>query len=265
MQDMASTPDAPKTPKRLCFFNHAGGVGKSTVVRDVGYLLAEQGQRVLLIDADPQANLTSWLGVRSGVKLEDTLYAAIFGERRLPVPLEVHGMSLIPSHLDLAKAELQLAGVVMGVTRLRSAVVSADSYDYVLIDPPPSLGQLSALAVIAADRLVVPVPTNVKGFEGVRTVVEMVREYQEASPELAIGFFALTLYDERTRHDRDSLAALSELSRIAPVSTPLAYRPAAYRDASLAGIPVPAFAPGSAADRELRQLTRELTAALETR
>lgn len=263
--------------KVLTFFNHAGGVAKTSTVRDVGFVLAELGRRVLLIDLDPQANLTSWLGVTDDISLTQTVYPAVLGEAdsdegdpesaevlTLPEPLHVHGMDLIPSHLNLAMVEREILTVFMGVVRLREAVRRLSGYDYVLIDPPPSLGQLSALAVVAADRVVVPLPTNRKGLDGIPTVIKMVREYRRAAPRLDIALFVLTQHDRRTRHDRDSLEIIrQQLTAVAPVSTPLGSRPAYYSDAQVEGMPIPLFAPGSDADREIRQVTKELLARME--
>ncbi len=250
----------------LTFFNHAGGVGKTSSVRDIGYVLADLGFRVLLIDADPQANLTSWLGASERVHLHQTISPAILGEGddlRLPSPIRVHNLDLIPSRLDIARIEPQLVGIIMGVTRLRNAIRRLSGYDFVLIDPPPSLGQLSALAVIAADHVIVPMPTNSKGLEGLDTVMTMVKQYRQAAPGLAISFFILTQHDKRTRHDKDSLASIrTELPSLAPISSPLNSRPAVYKDAQLAGQPIPVFAPGDLAEEEIRVVTSELLEAL---
>jgi len=259
--------------RALTFFNHAGGVAKTSSVRDVGFMFAKTGFRVLLIDADPQANLTRWLGVRERIGLHQTIFPAVLGngigddgELALPRPISVHGFDLIPSHLDIARIEPQLVGIIMGVTRLRNAIRKLKDYDFVLIDPPPSLGQLSALSVIAADQIVVPVPTNSKGLEGLPTVINMVRQYRQAAPNLKVAFFLLTQFDERTRHDRDSLASIrAELSAIAPVSSPMNSRPAVYKDAQAAGQPIPIFAQGSKADQEVRAATSELLEALGVR
>jgi chromosome partitioning protein len=253
----------------ISFFNHAGGVGKSSAARDLGYVMASLGFKVLLIDADPQANLTAWLGVREEVALKQTLYSAVIGESdslSLPAPLEAHGLHLVPSTLELARLEPQLIGVIMGVTRLRTAIRRLSGYDFVLIDPPPSLGQLSALSVIASDYVVVPVPTNVKGFEGVKTVVQMVQEFRQAAPELKLTMFLLTHYDQRTRHDRESEESMREqLTSLAPVSSPLHYRPAIYKDASLAGLPVPLHTSRGKADEEVRTVAGELLQVLEVK
>lgn len=260
--------------KVLTFFNHAGGVAKTSTVRDVGYVLGERGHRVLLVDVDPQANLTKWMGL-DDVELEETVYPGVMptaeeelddpeAELRLPAPKRVHGVDLIPSQLNVAILEREILNVFMGVVRLRDALRKLEGYDYVLIDPPPSLGQLSALAVVAADNVVVPLPTNRKGLDGLGTVIRMVREYRKAAPGLEVAFFVLTQHDRRTRHDRDSLDIIqSQLSSIAPVSTPLGSRPAYYSDAQVQGMPISVYAPGSDADREVRQVTAELLASLE--
>lgn len=258
----------------LTFFNHAGGVAKTSTIRDVGYVLSEAGRRVLLIDMDPQANLTKWLGVGDDVELADTVYPAILGvpgddgevddaELLLPTPRRVHGMDLVPAHLNIAIIEREILSVFMGVLRLREAVRRLEGYDVVLIDPPPSLGQLSALAVVAADKVVVPLPTNRKGLDGIPTVIKMVREYKKAAPGLAIALFVLTQHDRRTRHDRESHDIIAaQLPSLAPISSPLSSRPAFYSDAQVEGMPIPVFAPGSEADAEIRRVTDELVTSL---
>ncbi len=258
----------------LTYFNHAGGVAKTSTIRDVGYVLAESGRRVLLIDMDPQANLTKWLGVDDDIELEETVYPAVIGaaddedpaaeaDLALPSPRRVHGMDLIPAHLNIAIIEREILSVFMGVVRLREAVRRLDGYDLVLIDPPPSLGQLSALAVVAADRVVVPLPTNRKGLDGIQTVIKMVREYRKAAPGLDVALFVLTQHDRRTRHDRESFEIIAaQLPALAPISSPLSSRPAYYSDAQVQGMPIPVYAPGSDADREIRQVASELLAAL---
>ena len=255
--------------RTLVFFNHAGGVAKTSSVRDIGFALAEQGFKVLLIDADPQANLSEWLGLLEPAPLEQTIFNAVIssgrghGELRLPDPVRVHGLDLVPSQLDLARIDLLLPGEINGLMRLRNAVRRLEGYDFVLIDPPPSLGQLSALCVIAADHVVVPLPTNSKGLRGVQTVMTMVDSYRELNPRLKVALFLPTQYDARTRHDQDSLAAIrAQLPEVAPVASPLRHRPATYKDAQIAGAPIPAFKPNDVASEEIRTVTSELLTAL---
>jgi len=258
--------------RTITFFNHAGGVAKTSSVRDIGFSLAEQGFKVLLIDADPQANLSEWLGVQELAALEQTIFNAVISggrertELRLPHPVHVHNLDLIPSQLDLARIDLLLPGELNGLMRLRNAIRKLDGYDFVLIDPPPSLGQLSALCVIAADFVVVPLPTNSKGLRGIQTVMAMVDSYREMSPRLKIAMFLPTQFDTRTRHDQDSLSAIrAQLPDIAPVASPLRHRPATYKDAQIAGTPIPAFKPSDIASEEIRVVTSELLEALQVK
>lgn len=252
----------------LTFFNHVGGAGKTSSIREVGFMLAQSGFKVLLIDMDPQANLTNWLGIKEPVELEQTVYPAIIGmkegiELDLPQPVKVYGLDLIPSNVNIAKIEPRLVGAIMGVTRLRNAVRKLVSYDFVLIDPPPSLGQLSASAVIAADQVVVPIPTNNKGIEGLSTVISMVKEYRQAAPNLKIAFFLVTRHDARTTHDKAALKKIqAELSALAPISSPISARPAIYQDSQANGQPVPLFAKNSEAHKEIKTVTNELMEAL---
>lgn len=258
--------------RTVAFFNHAGGVAKTSSVRDIGFILAEQGFKVLVIDADPQANLSEWLGLLEPAALEQTIFNAVISggrersELQLPPPLRVHNLDLIPSQLDLARIDLLLPGELNGLMRLRNAIRKLEGYDFVLIDPPPSLGQLSALCVIAADFVVVPLPTNSKGLRGIQTVIKMVESYREMSPRLKIAMFLLTQFDARTRHDQDSLEAIRiQLPEVAAVSSPLRHRPATYKDAQIAGAPIPAFKPNDVASEEIRTVTSELLEALQVK
>lgn len=258
--------------RTIAFFNHAGGVAKTSSVRDIGYSLAEQGFKVLLIDADPQANLSEWLGVQEPAALDQTIFNAVISggrersELRLPEPIRLHNLDLIPSQLDVARIDLLLPGEINGLMRLRNAIRKLEGYDFVLIDPPPSLGQLSALCVIAADFVVVPLPTNSKGLRGIQTVITMIDSYREMSPRLKIAMFLPTQFDTRTRHDQDSLAAIrTQLPEVAPVASPLRHRPATYKDAQISGAPIPAFKPNDVASEEIRTATSELLEALQVK
>ena len=126
------------------------------------------------------------------------------------------------------------------------------------------MGQLSALAVIAADQIVVPLPTNSKGLDGLDTVFAMVKEYRQAAQNLSISFCILTQHDARTKHDIESLASIrTQLPLVAPISSPLNSRPAPYKDAQLTGMPIPVFQPGGDADLEIRQVVSEFLEAIQ--
>lgn len=245
--------------RTLTFFNHAGGVMKSSLTRDVGYTLAQAGLRVLLIDLDPQANLTDWLGV-SGVVREQTVYDTATQGAPLPSPVVVHGLHLIPSDVSLALAEGQMMGVVGAHLHLRQALQQVGGqYDVVLIDSPPSLGQLSILGALAADQLVVPVPTRQKGMNALAGLSEAMATYRKLRPDLTVALYVPTLYDARRSHDREALAALQNLLR--PLGSPIPDRGAVWNDSASAGQPVGVYAPGSPVHLDVLRATSEIAQA----
>lgn len=248
----------------LTAFNHAGGVAKTSTVRDLGVTLAQLGAKVLLIDADPQGNLSFGLGVRE-TTLEQTIYPAIIDELPLPKPLEVHGLHLIPSHLDLMQLEIKIPSIIMGITNLRNAVRKLEGYDLVLIDAPPSLAPIATSAAIAADQLLVPIPTKSKGLESLSTVMNMVSSFRRAAPTLGIALFVVTQFDSRIGHHKMALESIrASLPRIAPVSSPLIYRPSVYDRAQLEGIPVPLLDPrDEAVKRSIEEIMIVATELLE--
>ncbi|GGL13646.1 chromosome partitioning protein ParA [Deinococcus radiotolerans] len=244
----------------MTVFNHAGGAGKTSLVRDVGYELAQGGQRVLLIDLDPQANLTGWLGV-DGVQRQQTVYPVAVDGLPLPPPIHVHGLGLIPSHVSLAVAEGQMMGRVGAQMRLRRALHEVQTqYDVVLIDSPPSLGQLSILGALAADHMVVPIPTRQKGLDAMPGLHGAFTEYQEVRPDLTVALYVPTFYDGRRLHDREVLADLQKT--LSPLAAPIPQREAVWLDSTAQGAPVGAYAPGSPVHRDIQQVTSDVAAAL---
>lgn len=245
----------------LTTFNHAGGAAKTSTTRDIGYTLAQHhGQRVLLVDVDPQANLSGWLGVPDAPR-ERTIARTVLANEPLPEPVRAHGVDLIPANLELALVEAQLPGQIGGIRRLHRHLQGLSGrYDFVLIDSPPSLGQLSALAAIAADALVVPVPTTHKGVGGIGAVHAMIETYRELNEGLHVAFYLPTLYNAQIRHHREALDVMREMLR--PLGTPVTFRPAIYPDAHASGAPIGVYMPGSPADQEVRTATEELLAAL---
>lgn len=245
--------------RTLTLFNHAGGVMKSSLTRDVGHTLAQAGQRVLLVDLDPQANLTDWLGV-TGITREHTVYDTATCGDTLPSPIHVHGLDLIPSDVSLALAEGQMMGVVGAHLHLRQALAAwSDRYDAVLIDSPPSLGQLSILGALAADHLIVPVPTRQKGMNALAGLSEAMATYRKLRPDLTVALYVPTLYDSRRSHDREAYAALREL--LNPLASPIADRGAVWNDSASAGQPVGVYAPGSPVHRDVLRATAEIARA----
>lgn len=237
-------------------FNHAGGAGKTSITRDVGYQFAQAGLRVLLVDLDPQANLSSWLGVRN-VSIDATVYDLATTGAPLPEPVEVHGLHVIPSQVDLALAETGMLGVPGSQLFLRQALEQVrDRYDVVLIDSPPSVGQLAILGAVAADRLIVPVPTRQKGLDALPGLQKATALYRRMRPELTVALYVPTLYNDRRSHDREVLDMLR--GGLSPLSTPMPERPAVWLDSTMDGSPVGVYAPGSPVHGDVLRLTAEV-------
>lgn len=242
-------------------FNHAGGAGKTSIVRDVGYELAQSGRRVLLVDLDPQASLTRWLGVQDA-RLEETVYPVAVEGRELPRPRRVHGLDLVPSHISLSLAEAQISGQIGAVLTLRQALLAVrDHYDVALLDSPPSLGQLAALGALAADALIVPVLTNQKGLDALPGLQGALALYHRLRPELRIALYVPTMYESRRAHDREVLAELRQ--HLPALAEPVPLRGATWLDSSTAGQPVGLYAPGSPVHRDVQAMTRAVAAALD--
>ncbi|MBZ9752296.1 ParA family protein [Deinococcus sp. HMF7604] len=237
-------------------FNHAGGAGKTSLTLNLGHELAASGLRVLLIDLDPQASLTGWLGV-TGVTPEQTAHPVAVEGRPLPAPVPVHGLHLIPSHMTLALAERLMMGAVGAQGRLNRALgMVQDHYDVVLIDSPPSLGQLAILGALAADQMIVPVPTRQKGLDALPGLQVALREYREVRPDLDVALYVPTFYDARRLHDREVLSDLR--AALSPLAEPMPQREAVWLDSTAQGAPVGLYAPGSPVHRDIQRLTREL-------
>ncbi|MCY1703713.1 ParA family protein [Deinococcus sp. SL84] len=241
-------------------FNHAGGAGKTSVTRDVGHELARRGLRVLLIDLDPQANLTSWLGVRN-VDLDSTVFQVAVEGAPLPEPLHVFGLDLIPSQVDLALAEAQMLGQPGAHFSLSQALEPLkDDYDVVLIDSPPSIGQLAILGAGAADKLLVPIPTRAKGLDAMPGLQKATSLYRRLRRDLTVALYIPTLYDARRSHDREVLEVLRQ--HLSPMSEPVPQREAVWLDSNSAGEPVGVYAPSSPVYQDIQRLTDEVAQAL---
>lgn len=256
------------------FFNHAGGVGKTSATRDFGFELANRGFKVLLVDFDAQGNLTSFLGAdKSRLSVSDTLLAALMEDRvreipsKLPQTISVHGMDLYPATIDLARAEVQLIAKLGREQRLANVLAQVpETYDYVLIDSPPSLGTLTINALVAADAVISPVTTSFKAVDGLPGLMQMIDELKQIKPSLGFAAFLPTMYDQRNRHDVEILESLQEqLSPIAPLLPTLRYRPADHKDASIEGKPVGVYSPNSHAAADMRAAVDSFLKHRETR
>ncbi len=186
--------------KIICVVNQKGGVGKTTTAVNLSACLAEEGQRTLLIDMDPQGNATSGLGVKTGKK---TVYEAILGECTLENTFEKtkqKKLSVAPADIRLAGAELELAALTRREYRMRAAVEPIrEQFDYILIDCPPSLGLLTVNALTAARSVLIPIQCEYYALEGVSALLNTVQRVKKGlNPALEIEGVLLTMMDGRT-------------------------------------------------------------------
>ena len=182
--------------------NQKGGVGKSTTAINLGAGLAFQGERVLLVDLDPQGNTTSGLGVdRSAIKHStyDLLIDDIAAEDLIE-PSSVRDLFLVPATIDLAGAEIELVSMFSREHRLENALKTVvDDYDFILIDSPPSLGLLTINGLTAADEVLIPIQCEYYALEGVGQLIRNIQLVQNSlNPQLDVEGVVLTMYDGRT-------------------------------------------------------------------
>mgnify|MGYP001485475848 FL=1 len=244
--------------------NQKGGVGKTTSAINLGAYLGYFGQRVLLIDLDPQANATSSLGVDKNTVRQGT-YEVLIGQ----APLAAHVLhnprlkiSLLPASPALAGAEIELIDLPHREERLRHVVESvADRYNYILIDCPPSLGLLTVNGLVAArDGVIIPVQCEYLALEGLGQLTQTIHRVRTSLfPELRIRGVILTMYDGRTRLATD---VVSEVRRYFPDQVFKAIIPRSIRlaEAPSYGKPISVYAPDSVAARAYEALAREILA-----
>lgn len=188
--------------------NHKGGVGKTTSVINIGAGFNKLGKRVLLIDLDPQANLTQSLGITD--HQERNIYRAIKGEA-LPEPVEVlPGLDVIPSTLDLSGAEVELTGRTDREFILRELLEPIRKrYDYILIDNPPGLGLLTINALTASDEVLIPLQAQFLALQGLTKLLEVISKINgKLNRELKLGGVFITQYDSRKILNRNVIATI---------------------------------------------------------
>lgn len=189
--------------KVLAVVNQKGGVGKSTTAVNVSASLGDLGQKVLLIDLDPQGNATSGFGLNKNQR-ELCVYNALLGDTEMASiiePVEVANVFVVPATIQLAGAEIELVSAMSRETRLKSMVESvADDFDFVIIDCPPSLGLLTINALTAADGLLIPIQCEYYALEGLSKLLDSVRLVKtHLNPAIEVFGVVMTMYDSRTR------------------------------------------------------------------
>jgi chromosome partitioning protein len=186
--------------------NQKGGVGKTTTAVNVAACVAEAGYRTLLVDIDPQANATVGLGIaKDRVPNAYDVLAGVASAAEAVVDTAIPGLAVLPAHPNLAGASMELPREPGSETRLRDAIAPLrDRFAFTLLDCPPSLGPLTVNALVAADRVIVPVQAEYFALEGLAGLLDTLQLVQrELNPRLAVAGMLLTMHDGRTRLARD--------------------------------------------------------------
>lgn len=192
--------------KVMAIINQKGGVGKSTTAINLSAALGELGKQVLLVDLDPQGNSSSGLGIEKS-QVHNCVYDVLLNDVPIEdviIPDVSDGLDLVPATINLAGAEVELVSEMARENRLKDAVGSLrGKYDYVFIDCPPSLGLLTVNALVAADKLLIPIQCEFYALEGVTKLLDsMKRVKTRLNPTLDIFGVLLTMYDGRTTLSR---------------------------------------------------------------
>jgi chromosome partitioning protein len=248
-------------PRVISIANQKGGVGKTTTTVNVGAALAELGQRVLIVDLDPQGNASTGLGIENR-GLETSMYHVLMQDVPLEnciEPTDVKGLFVAPASLDLAGAEIELVPAFSRETRLRRAIAAVlDDYDYVLIDCPPSLGLLTVNGLSAANEVLVPIQCEYYALEGLGQLlrnVDLVRRNLNA--DLHVSTIACVMYDARTKLADQVVAEVREhfgdkvLRTVVPRSVRLSEAPSF-------GQPITTFDPRSRGAIAYRDVAQEV-------
>lgn len=245
----------------LAVVNQKGGVGKSTTAVNLSAALGDTGERVLLVDLDPQGNATSGFGLNKNQR-DVCIYDAILGEtpiEEIIEPTQVANVFVAPATIQLAGAEIELVSAMSREGRLRAVLEPVrNDFDFVIIDCPPSLGLLTINALTVADGLIVPVQCEYYALEGLSKLLDSVRLVKSLlNPQLDVFGAVMTMYDSRTRLSQQVVDEVREFFG-EKVFTTLIPRTVRLSEAPSHGKPVTLYDPNGRGADAYRQLAKEV-------
>jgi chromosome partitioning protein len=245
----------------LCIANQKGGVGKTTTAINLGACLAQESRRVLIVDVDPQGNATSGLGV-NGNDQAQSIYEALIGQVALKdaiMPTALASLDLVPAGQRLSGAEVELVGMMARETRLKACLAPVrDTYDYVLVDSPPSLGLLTVNSLTASDSVLIPLQCEYLALEGLTQLISAIRLVQDhLNPALRIEGVLLTMFDARLNLSQQ-VADEARKFFAERVYTTVIPRNVRLSEAPSFGKPIVLYDPHSSGADSYRDLAREV-------
>ena len=241
--------------------NQKGGVGKTTTAINLGAALAELGRRTLLVDVDPQSALSGAMGLESN-SLPYTIYNVLI-DSRVPIqdiirPVRTN-LDVAPSNIDLAAAEVELVSAIGREYILKEALAPVrDTYDFILIDAPPSLGLLTVNALTAADEVIIPLQCEYLALRGMRFLLETIEKVKtKLNPNLEIRGILGTMYNTRTLHAQEVVDEIRSMfgAKVFDVVIRSSIR---FAEAPLAHQPILEYDPKPAGAIAYRQLAEEI-------
>ena len=249
--------------RSIAFINQKGGVGKTTSTANVGACLAELGKKVLLIDLDPQANLSIHFGINVQGK-DLSVYEIMSGKKTVSEVLtktNISGLDIIPSDIDLASAEVELVNTVGRETILKFNLEGMlGAYDYVLIDCPPSLGLLTLNALTVANEIFVPLQTEFFALQGVSKLIQTFDVIKKRlNSKLEITGIIPCMYDSRTKLGQAVLDKIKEYFADKVFTTTIR-KNIKLSESTSHGMPITSYAPDSNGAQDYEALTKEIIA-----
>ncbi len=246
--------------KIISVANQKGGVGKTTTTVNLGTILAKRGKNVLLIDADPQGNATSGLGVTKDVEL--SVYDVLIGETEVEETLQetiIKNLRICPSNISLAGAEVQLVPMMSREQRLKTKLDKVkDKYDYILIDCPPSLGLITLNAFTASDSVLIPIQCEYFALEGLGQLLNTVNLVKKhLNKNLDIEGALLTMYDARTNLSNQVVKEVKKYFENKVYKTVIP-RNVRLSEAPSYGMPITVYDPKSKGAKAYEKFAKEL-------